>query len=469
MSTMRTDVVVVGGGIAGMVAANRAAELGRKVLLLERGAEPKYLCNSRYTGGTFHVCMDDIMAGHDKLLALIERMTGGFARPDLMESIARDAERSVRWLQQQGIRFIKASAAAHQGWVVAPPGRTRPGLEWEGRSGDVMLRTLEAAFLARCGQVLRGTRAMALQMQGDRCIGVRAQQATGEISISADAVVLADGGFQGNPKLMAAHITAAPEKIRQRGAGTGLGDGLRMAQEVGAALVGLDRFYGHLLSIDALHNDQLWPYPYPDAVATAAIVVGPDGKRFADEGMGGVYLANAIAKLPDALSAVIILDDAVWQGPGKNGLVPANPHLPNVGGTFHTAGDLATLAAKAGLPADAVTATVASYNAAFAAGQLAGLTPTRTADRYKPMSLLKAPFHALPVCAGITNTMGGVAIDGDARVLRADGGPIEGLYAAGATSGGLEGGASVGYVGGLVKGAVFGLRAAEHLAAKVTA
>jgi fumarate reductase flavoprotein subunit len=459
------DVVVVGAGIAGMAAANRAAELGRRVAVLEAGAAQKYLCNSRYTGGTFHVCMGDIMAGRDALLAAQQRSVGAIARPDLMEAIAQDAERSVRWLQAQGIRFIKASAAVHQGWVVAPPGRTRPGLDWEGRSGDVMLSTLETTLLARAGKMFRGMRATSLRMQDGRCIGVTASHGGVEHVFGARAVVLADGGFQGNLDMVSAHITPDAAKLRQRGAGTGVGDGMRMAVEAGAAVSALDRFYGHLLSIDALHNDQLWPYPYPDAIATAAIVVGRDGRRFADEGRGGVFLANALAQLADPLSATIILDDAIWDGPGRNGLVPANPHLPKCGGTFFSAPDLATLAQKANLPADELIETVNAYNAAFNAGKLADLSPPRASGSYKPMPIVKGPFHALPICAGITHTMGGIAIDMDGRVQRADDTAIDGLYAAGGCTGGLEGGPTVGYVGGLVKGAVFGLRSAEHIAA----
>ncbi|MCC7081048.1 MAG: FAD-binding protein, partial [Burkholderiales bacterium] len=54
-------MAVVGGGMAGLVAANRAAQLGLKVLVLEQSEADRYLCNSRYTGGTLHVAMSDIM------------------------------------------------------------------------------------------------------------------------------------------------------------------------------------------------------------------------------------------------------------------------------------------------------------------------------------------------------------------------------------------------------------------------
>lgn len=454
-------VVVVGGGIAGLTAANRAAQAGLCTVVLEQSRDEKYLCNSRFTGGTFHVCLHDIMTDSDELRHVIETATEGFARPDLADAIAANAARGVRWLQQEGVRFIKASPAAHQAWVVAPPGRTRPGLDWEGRSGDVLLRTMEANLLKRGGQVLRGQRAADLLMQDGRCVGVATRDAT---RFRAAAVVLADGGFQGDLELVRAHITAQAEKLRQRGAGTGLGDGMRMAMAIGAATVGLDRFYGHLLSVDALHNDQLWPYPYVDAIATAGILLNHDGRRFADESRGGVFLANAVAGLADPLSAVLVFDSAIWQGPGRQGLIPANPHLPNVGGTLYQADDLRQLAASCGLPASAMQESVAEYNTALQRGAAAALRPPRLAGRYKPMPIVEPPFFALPVCAGITNTMGGVAIDGNARVLSTQGTPIAGLYAAGATTGGLEGGPVVGYVGGLVKSVVFGIRAAEHIA-----
>ena len=80
------------------------------------------------------------------------------------------------------------------------------------------------------------------------------------------------------------------------------------------------------------------------------------------------------------------------------------------------------------------------------------------------MPVAKPPFYAVPLCAGITYTMGGIAIDPDGQVLRPGGGTVQGLYAVGATTGGLEGGATVGYVGGLIKAATFGIRAGEHIA-----
>ena len=464
-SRIETDVVVVGAGMAGLVAANRAAQLGLKVLVLEQGEADKYLCNSRYTGGTLHVAMCDIMADEAELAQAIERATQGFVAPPLARLFAAEGRRVVRWLQDEGARFMKASASAYHNWVLAPPGRVRPGLDWEGRAGDVLLRNLEANLVQRGGVLSRGTRALRLLSERGICAGLEALSQGEPVSVLAHAVVIADGGFQGDPELVGKFITRHPSRIKQRGAGTGRGDGLRMAQAHGAALVGTDRFYGHVLSRDALHNEQLWPYPYLDALVTAGIVVDPAGRRFADEGAGGVFVANMIAQLDDPLSAWVVFDHASWEGPGKNGLIPANPHLPKVGGTLHQASDLATLARTAGIESSMLVRTVAAYNDALASGETDKLEPTRGARKGKPQPIATAPFYAAPLCAGITYTMGGIAVDEHARALDTQGAPMPGLYVAGAATGGLEGGPAVGYVGGLVKCGVTGLRAAEHIAA----
>ena len=74
-----------------------------------------------------------------------------------------------------------------------------------------------------------------------------------------------------------------------------------------------------------------------------------------------------------------------------------------------------------------------------------------------------APFRAIRIAAGITYTTGGILTDKDGHVLDIRENPIAGLFAAGSTTGGLEGGAHAGYTGGLSKTAVFALRAAEQI------
>jgi fumarate reductase flavoprotein subunit len=330
-----------------------------------------------------------------------------------------------------------------------------------------LLQTLAYNFGKRGGKILRGTRALNLIMENRRCVGVEAEADGVRVHYGAGATVLCDGGFQANADLVRENIMKHPEKLRQRGAATGAGDGLRMAREVGAATAGLDCFYGHPLSIDALTNNKLWPYPYLDVLCSAGVVVNAEGWRFTDEGMSGVYTANHIARLADPLSAQVVYDSAIWEGPGRHALIAPNPHVRQAGGTIHTADDLDTLAALMRVPAAALKETIATYNAAVDAETCAQLSPPRRVDRYKPFAIRKPPFYAIPLCIGITYTMGGIAIDKDARVMDGGGAPIVGLFAAGATTGGLEGGPAIGYVGGLTKASTLGYRAAEKIAADI--
>ncbi|MSP04721.1 MAG: FAD-dependent oxidoreductase [Acetobacteraceae bacterium] len=456
------DLICVGGGIAGLVAGLRAAERGLRVTVLEKGTDPRYPCNARWSGGILHIAYTDPKDAAETLRAAIARNTEGATDPELAEVLVQHVSPTIDWLRDQGARFIRAGLATWQNWMLAPPRPLVGGIDWQGRGPDVLLRLLGEKLVARGATLRLGARAVALRMDGARCIGVELE---GGEFLHARAVVIADGGFQSSLSLLRDHITAQPEKIKQRGAGTGMGDGLVMALAAGAAVTELDKFYGHLLSRDAIFgNDKVWPYPELDGVATAGVLVNEAGARFTDEGLGGIAMANALARSENPLGATVICDSAIWEGPGKSARIPANPQVERGGGTIHRADTLATLAAKAGLPVAALEQTIAAYNAAVAGQGLAFLSPGRADKKYKPMPVLRAPFLAIPVCAGITYTMGGLAIDLHARVKHRDGGVIKGLYAAGSTTGGIEGGPLAGYIGGLSKAATFGFRAAEHVA-----
>lgn len=133
-----------------------------------------------------------------------------------------------------------------------------------------------------------------------------------------------------------------------------------------------------------------------------------------------------------------------------------NPALVESGGPFFTDAEIGGLARKIALPAAGLEATVAQFNRFCVDG--GALEPARTG---KPSPLTEAPFHAVPVVAGIMYTQGGVLIDGRGQVLDHDEKPIPGLYAAGGAMGGLEGGPGNGYAGGWSQSSTMGLVAAE--------
>jgi fumarate reductase flavoprotein subunit len=432
------DLVVVGGGVAGLSGALRAAELGLAVLVLEQGADPLYACNSRYTGGAYHVGYMDVARPTEDIHAALRPRVSGHASPRLVERLCSEAMAGVRWLQSHGVRFIKGPVE-YQHWLLAPPRANRAGLHWRWRAGDTLLRTLETRLDACGGSIRRGVLAERLLIRDGRVEGVVARIGERSASFDASAVLIADGGFQANSDLLRAHVCRDPGALVQRGAATGLGRGLAMAIEAGAMADGLEHFYGHVLSREADRNPALWPWPTLDGLAVAGAVLDGDGRRFVDESLGGVAIANHLARLPDPSKAWVVFDDQVWQVAGTQGFIPPNPFLVRAGGSIIEATTLASLAERLAVREDLLVESL---------GEM-----TRGGSRWM----------AIPAAAGITYTMGGIVIDEQARVLRRCCGAIPGLWAAGSTTAGIEGGDNSIYVGGLAKSVVTGLAAAESI------
>lgn len=459
-----SDLVVVGGGLAGLTAAVRSAEFGLRVVVLEAGNEARYLCNSRIAMGFFNVAFRDIREGEAVLRQAIESATSGSADPELADTLSENVGRALQWLRGCGIRTIIGNWRPGMAAMLTPPSAIGAGLRWPGRGADQMLRRLEALLVAHGGQVLRGTRARELKMSRGRCVGVIAESDGQEVELLSEAVLIADGGFQNSEQLLGEFVTPHPTRLLMRNAGTARGDGLLMARAVGAEIVETGDFYGHVQSADAFGNPRLWPYPTLDHLIGAGVLVAADGRRFADEGLGGVFVANAIARQPDPVGTHVIFDRAIWDGRARDFPLPANPLLAKAGATVYRADTLEALAAAARLPSAELTRTIAEYNAAVGSGETGRLSPPRSNHLLQAMPIAEPPLFAIPATAGITYTMGGIAIDGQARVRHRDGGTIKGLFAAGSTTGGHEGGPCVGYTGGLSKALTFGWCAARTIA-----
>jgi fumarate reductase flavoprotein subunit len=476
--SMEADLVVVGAGIAGLTAANRAAQLGARVLLLEKGEDEHYACNSRIATGVLNVAHTDPHSDPALLRQAIEADTEGYAVPALADALATTVGRAMAWLRAEGARMIKVPIHGTGRWMLVPPRALTAGLDWKGRGPDVLLQTLAGNLKTRGGTLMLGARAQALRLDGKRCTGVAVRQGERTFEVKVDSIVLADGGFQGNAQLVQRFISPRPDCLTQRSAGSGQGDALIMAEAAGARLTDAGSFYGHLLARDSLDKPGLWPYPTMDTLVGGAIMVDRSGRRFLDEGLGGIALSNVLARSPDPLAATAVFDQAIWDGAGRTELVPPNPQLVAAGGTLLRADDLTALAAAIEVPADNLLDTVAVYNRAVLAGAGGALDPPRTAGRMFGESrgsprrvgarpIAQPPFYAIRIAAGISYTMGGIEIDAQARVIARDGAPFPGLLAAGACTGGIEGGSLGGYVGGFLKAVTLGLIAAETVGAKV--
>ncbi len=451
------DLIVVGGGLAGLTAANRAAGGGLSVLVLERGKDPDYFCNSRIAGGLLHVAFRDMTRPAEEIRASVAESVGEAGDPAtaLADLLAEDAGKVLAWLRAEGGAFVRGGAPEFMRWVLAPPRRRRGGLDWKGRGPDALLRRLTRNLAARGGELRLGSPVEALAVEHGGVAGVQTAAGTER----ARFVLIADGGFQDDPELVRRHLSPGPERLFRRGAGAGRGDGLAMAEAAGAATVGMDRFYGHLLGLDAFDNDKLWPYPTLDSLAAVSLLADGRGRRFSDEGLGGVFMANELARLEDPEGAAVIFDDRHWREDAADNRYPPalNPSFPAAGGRVFEAPTVGQLADILAMPA--LAETVAAHNAGRH-------RPARTVSRFPAKPIVEPPFRAIRAAAGITYSMGGLAIDCEARVLDREARPIPGLFAAGSATGGMEGGPRAAYLGGLAKAVATGLRAAEAMLAE---
>ena len=259
------------------------------------------------------------------------------------------------------------------------------------------------------------------------------------LDISAGAVVIADGGFRGNAELFRKYIGRRPDRVLMRHAGTAIGDGLKMAADAGAALVGLDRFYRHLLSRDAMETGGFLAVSADRCGCDCFYRGGPARLSDPRRALGGISVSNDLARLDDPLCATAICDAPIWETAGKAAQIPPNPQLLAAGGTLHRADKVEVLAEAAGLPPEDPAATVAEYNDTVRFNRLVTLLPERSIRRGALRRIETPPFFAIPICAGITNTMGGIAIDGHGKLKRPDGSAIAGLYAGGGSTGEIEG------------------------------
>ena len=464
-------VIVVGSGIAGLSAALAAAQNGARVTVIERASEGEHGGNTRYTEAYLRMkSMDEVAddfvdhfmanAGGYTDPSIEQEMIRDYADwsplarsqstvdPEMLEAFSENAGPTLRWLETAGLRFDFLPTA----FITTTTTRLLPI-----GGGLAMVETLTAACEAQCVEFRFETTARALLTDDGRIAGL----STNRGWIEGDAVILACGGFEGNPEMLARYIGPQAINLRPvaRGGHYNKGEGIRMALDIGAAPNGDFGSY-HAEPIDprsGIAEPAIFTFPY-------GILVNKAGLRFTDEAPGTVdahyeNVTRRIFEQRDGIAWLIVdarLDDVPnWQKGSRTDQAPV------------TADSIATLAQSLGLPADALSATVDAYNAACVEGTFKplekdglatqGLTPPKS-NWARPID--RAPFRAWPVISANVFTFGGLKVDRHARVVDQDGRAIDGLYAAGETMGiyyrTYTGSTSV------LRGAVFGRQAALH-------
>jgi succinate dehydrogenase/fumarate reductase flavoprotein subunit len=294
-------------------------------------------------------------------------------------------------------------------------------------------------------------------------IGARTQQAEGAIDIHAKATVLATGGYQNSAELRGRYIHAnARDKLLLRTNPTSCGDGMRLATAVSAAVrAATPGFYGHLVS-----ESPDWGNPRLFTLLSQyhsdkSLLLNEAGQRFCDESLGDHTNTYRVLTQTNA-RAICFWDAGVHEAHATTAIVKGTEVVDKMklalehgghGIVAHTLEEVGRFASDQGFDGAQLCRSIEDYNAQCRDGW-ESLEPAR-AENFGALN--QAPFYALVVRPAITHTHGGLSVDASARVLRPDGTPVQGLFAAGADVGHVYG---LGYAGGLALGLSFGLQAA---------
>ena len=494
-STIDADIAIVGAGGAGMTAAITAAAEGKSVVILE--SQPMVGGNSvRATGGmnagkTVYQDENEFgeSAGVEKTLKTaaekyadnatitalaktvseqwaayqadpkgyfdsvelmeLDTMIGGkgINDPALVETLCSNSADAIDWLDEHGITLHSVSSFGG-----ASVKRIHRPVNAEGKTiavGSYMIPLLEKACEEndKISIQLETTATTILTDETGKAVGVKAVGATGnEVTVNAKAVILATGGFGANLDMVAELVPALKGFMTTNAAGA-QGQGIEMAQALGAATVDMDQIQIHptvqfdtaALITEGLRGD-------------GAVLINADGKRFIDEvGTRDVVSAAEIAQ-PGSYSYLVVdqamLDkSSVIAGYVKRGFVFQ-------GNTYEE------LAEALGVDAAIFAETMNTWNTYVEAKNDPDFGRTSFAQ-----PLNTAPYYAIKVTAGVHHTMGGLVINTDTEVLKADGTAIAGLYAAGEVTGGVHGANRLGgnaVADFVVFGRIAGEEAAEY-------
>lgn len=430
-------LIIAGGGLAGLVAALRAVELGAQVNLLEKGG---------HLGGSFLYSSGYVWSYRDLETYRRQAPAGD---PVLQKLILNRLEEGLLWLEDRGAPVLsrETNNPLTFGFRLDP---------------DRTVAALVKRIFVGGGRISLGTALDGLVQDADgRVSGMQASAKGGRWTEASDAVVLASGGFAGDPELVRRYIIGGPGRMRLRAHPRSIGDGFRAALAAGALeSAGLEEFYGRNLPAPPAEFSPERFVEVSQLYGRNAVAINSNGERYADESAdwSETALTRATALQP-GLRAWYVLDSAGLQERVRERTVGEMVATARrVGGIVlqeESLEEMADRLAERGVVRENFLRTMNEYNAAVVDGRSESLFPRRSA----PAAPVRTPpFVAVEIAPTITHTIGGLAVDGGCRVLRRpDGRPLLGLYAAGVEVGGVSVG---GYSSGLATALVFGRAAA---------
>ncbi|WP_144549172.1 flavocytochrome c [Bacillus sp. X1(2014)] len=452
------DLIILGGGLAGMCAAVEAGEAGAHVLLLEKQDElgGSTVLSSGYMAfaGTNMQEMAGITDSTESLMDDMIEVGGGVNNQALIMAYGQRQLETYIWLFEHGVEFRSLEAVSGhsvpRGHIIDPH-----------QAIQTLYRRVKQ--LQNVKILLNAPAKRLLKNQDGRVDRVLYKVDGKEASAHASkGIIIASGGFAKSEELLALFAPQLKGALRIGGRGNH-GDGIRMACEHGAWLMDLPYLNGtygfHPTAAGPVKSQGL-------AFYKGAIMVNQLGKRFVNESISYKLLGKAAFEQPDCVTF------QVWDQTVMNKSVHDDPlydlELLKRRRLLYQADTLEDLADCIDVPLEVLEETISRYNQGIQDGEDPDFGRKSLTHNYgNPTPIEKAPFYAFESTVAMLATYAGVSVNTKAQVVNPYGEPILGLFAAGEVTGGFHG---AGYMTGssLGKCAVFGRIAVQEAFKEVT-
>jgi len=445
-------ILVIGGGACGAVAALTAHAEGAEVLLAEQDATPTgttsmsqgLMCAAGTKAQAAHGIQDDAETFYQDILT----KTKGQTDPVIARAIATESGPTLDWLSEE----IGYPFDVDLGFRAAY-GHTRQRMHgWDGHGGADMIQLLHQKLAERDIPVL--TQARLAEIVADdtgRVLGVELERPDGSRDrIGCETLILASGGFAANHDMVAQNMPEAAT-AKHNGHEGNHGDGITLGAKLGAALADMGSYQGYAMLADP--SGITVP---PGVIVEGGMLINLKGKRFVDETADIAGMVLPVMAQPEG-TVFVVYDAQIEEKTAYTLEVQAMREL----GVNRKVASIEALAELTGAPLETLKATLAEALAAAEAGQPDQFGRVWGEDR-PPLF----PLHVTKVCGAIYHTQGGLQIDGNARVLRADGTALPNLFAGGGAARGVSGPSYWGYLPAMGLGSAITL---GHIAGKTAA
>ena len=441
------DMIAVGSGATGLAAALTAAEGGAKVIIFEK--QPSLGGSSNFFEGTFAVESEMqkeryITYSRDDAFKAMMEYSHWRADARVVRAFVDESAATINWLQQNGVEFIDAT--------INMPDSPRTYHTIRGK-GEALVKTLVTKSKEKGVMIKLGAEVKRITLENGRVTGVIVETNGEDVAVKARAVVIGTGGYANNRQWIKKY-TGYDLDVNMLPIGNvgKMGDGIRMAWEVGAAEAGIDLL--EMFRIGPLGPDFEMKCHLHTAAIQPVLWVDPRGKRFCDEGIAfnDSLVGNVNARFKEGYTWSI-LDESIKNKMLMDGIVrnmaiekPPGTKLVNFdremkaalergSSEVFAAGSLVELAGKMGVDPAVLTATVDEYNGFCAKGH-----DDLFAKNPLYLHPLKGPnYYALKVRTVFLGTKGGIKINHRMEVVDKKEKVIPGLYAGGFDAGGAWG------------------------------